>query len=192
MKTRSYPMNPTTSAHVSRPSRMAGRERETVHYAIGASAIGDVLVARSETGVCAILLGGGRDELIAELEARFPKAACVEGGGHAEADLARVVPFIESPADGLDLKLDMRGTAFQRRVWNALRDIPAGSTMSYAALASRVGIASGARAVAAACAANPLALAIPCHRVVRGNGDLAGYRWGVERKRQLLLKEAAA
>ena len=140
--------------------------------------------------MCAILLGDDPDALARDLQDRFPRAKFVGGDRAFEKVVARVVGFVESPARGLDLPLDVRGTAFQQRVWQALRKIPAGTTVSYADIASRIGMANGSRAVARACGANPLAVAIPCHRVVRNDGSLSGYRWGVERKRSLLEREA--
>jgi AraC family transcriptional regulator, regulatory protein of adaptative response / methylated-DNA-[protein]-cysteine methyltransferase len=129
---------------------------------------------------------------VRELEDRFPNATLVGGDAAFEAVVARVVGFVEQPALGLDLPLDVRGTAFQQRVWQALREIPVGSTVSYAEIAARIGEPNGARAVAQACGSNALAVAIPCHRVVRADGALSGYRWGVERKRRLLEREGAA
>ncbi|WP_454851086.1 methylated-DNA--[protein]-cysteine S-methyltransferase [Rhizobium binxianense] len=161
-------------------------------YATGGCALGRVLVARSAKGVCAILIGAGDDELKADLAARFPHATLVEDEAALHDDLAKVIRFMENPAEGLDLMLDMRGTPFQRRVWEQLRAIPVGKTVTYMDLARRIGPLTSPRAVGAACAANPIALAVPCHRVVRSDGDLAGYRWGIERKRELIRKEAVA
>lgn len=162
-----------------------------IRFAAGQCSLGAILVASTERGVCAILLGDDADALPRELAARFPRATCVRGDLHFERCLAQVVALVEAPNLGLDLPLDVRGTAFQQRVWQALRAIPAGATVSYTELAARIGAERAVRAVAHACASNPLAVAIPCHRVVRSNGDLAGYRWGLERKRALLKKEAA-
>jgi AraC family transcriptional regulator of adaptative response/methylated-DNA-[protein]-cysteine methyltransferase len=150
------------------------------------------LVARSEKGVCAILLGDDPEALVRDLQDRFPKAMLIGGDGDFEKLVAKVVGFVEAPALGLDLPLDVRGTAFQQRVWEALRKIPAGETASYAEIAERIGAPKAVRAVAQACATNHIAVAIPCHRVVRKDGDVSGYRWGVERKRALLAKEQAA
>jgi AraC family transcriptional regulator of adaptative response/methylated-DNA-[protein]-cysteine methyltransferase len=130
--------------------------------------------------------------LVCDLQAQFPRARLIGGDGEFEQLVARVVGVIEAPGLGLDLPLDIRGTAFQQRVWQALREIPAGSTMSYAEIARRIGSPNSVRAVAQACAANLLAVAIPCHRVVRRDGGLSGYRWGVDRKRALLEREASA
>lgn len=173
-------------------SYRAGGADSEIRFAIGECSLGSILVAQSERGVCAILLGDDPDALARDLQDRFPRATLV-GGDHAYEQLvAQVVGFIETPAIGLDLPLDVRGTAFQQRVWRALRDIPAGRTVSYSEIARRIGSPSAVRAVAGACAANMLAVAIPCHRVVRNDGGLSGYRWGVPRKRALLDREAQA
>ena len=168
--------------------RAGGAETE-IRFAVGQCALGSVLVAQSAKGVCAILLGDDPDALVRDLQDRFPRATLLGGEAAFEQTVARVVAFVEAPARGLDLPLDVRGTAFQQRVWAALRQIPAGSTASYAEIASRIGAPNGSRAVAQACGANPLAVAIPCHRVVRTNGSLSGYRWGVQRKQDLLARE---
>ncbi|RUZ72966.1 methylated-DNA--[protein]-cysteine S-methyltransferase [Mesorhizobium sp. M7A.F.Ca.US.006.01.1.1] len=163
----------------------------TITYAIGQSAIGKILAARSQVGVCAILIGDDAEALEQNLADRFPGNMLVEDKATLRDDLAAIVRFIETPGGGLDLPLDMRhGTPFQQRVWDALRSIPCGATITYTALARRLGQPNGARAVATACAANAIALGIPCHRVVRADGTLSGYRWGVERKRALIDKEA--
>jgi O-6-methylguanine DNA methyltransferase len=165
---------------------------DTITYAIGASRIGKILAARSDIGVCAILIGSDADALEQDLGNRFPGKMPVEDEAALRDDLAAIARFIETPSVGLDLPLDMRhGTPFQQRVWDVLRTIPCGATITYTALARRLGQPNGARAVATACAANAIALGIPCHRVVRADGTLSGYRWGVERKRALLDKEAA-
>ncbi|HET8728694.1 MAG TPA: bifunctional DNA-binding transcriptional regulator/O6-methylguanine-DNA methyltransferase Ada [Alphaproteobacteria bacterium] len=163
-----------------------------IKFAIGECSLGSILVARSEKGVCAILLGDDPEALMRDLEDRFPKANLIGGDAEFEQLVAKVVGFVEAPGLGFDLPLDVRGTAFQQRVWQALRDIPAGATASYAEIARRIGAPKSLRAVAQACAANSIAVAIPCHRVVRTDGALSGYRWGVERKRALLEKEAQA
>jgi AraC family transcriptional regulator of adaptative response/methylated-DNA-[protein]-cysteine methyltransferase len=165
---------------------------DTIFHATGESALGQVLVARSSEGVCAILIDARRDALEADLVSRFPEARIVANQPAVHDDLAKVIRFVENPAEGLPLPLDMRGTPFQLRVWEKLRAIPVGKTVTYADVACSVGSRSSARAVAGACAANPIALAVPCHRVVRGTGDLAGYRWGVDRKREMLRREAIA
>lgn len=166
-----------------------GGANAEIHFAIAQCSLGAVLVARSERGVCAILLGDEPEPLLVDLQARFPKARLRGGEAEFETWVARVLGFIEAPELGLDLPLDIRGTAFQQRVWQALQQIPPGHTASYAQIAERIGSPSAVRAVAGACAANALAVAIPCHRVVRTDGGLSGYRWGVERKRELLQRE---
>jgi len=165
---------------------------DTITYAIGQSAIGTILAARSPIGVCAILIGSDADALEQDLADRFPGKMLVEDKAALRGDLAAIARFIETPGAGLDLPLDMRhGTPFQQRVWEVLRAVPCGATITYTALARRLGRPNGARAVATACAANAIALGIPCHRVIRADGTLSGYRWGIERKRALLDKEAA-
>ncbi len=171
----------------------AGGRGEVLRFAVGQCSLGAVLVAASERGVCAILLGDDPDALVRELQDRFPAAELVGGDATFEHWVARVVALVESPGAATEqLPLDVRGTAFQRRVWDALRSIPAGATASYTDIARRIGAPSSTRAVAGACAANPVAIAIPCHRVVRTDGALSGYRWGIERKRELLAREARA
>ena len=169
-----------------------GGQNEELRFAIGESSLGAILVASSEKGVASILIGDDPNGLVEDLQDRFPKARLVGGDADYERLVARVVGLVEAPRLGLDLPLDVRGTAFQRRVWQALRDIPAGQTASYTDIAARIGSPTSVRAVAGACAANNIAVAIPCHRVVRNDGTLSGYAWGVERKRQLLETEAAA
>ena len=171
--------------------RAGGADTE-IHFAVGECSLGSILVAQSAKGVCAILLGDNPDALVRDLQDRFPRATLVGGDTAFEQTVARVIAFVERPTLGLGLPLDVRGTAFQQRVWQALREIPAGSTMTYSEIAGRIGAPNGARAVAQACGANALAVAIPCHRVVRTDGSLSGYRWGVERKRDLLKREGAA
>jgi AraC family transcriptional regulator of adaptative response/methylated-DNA-[protein]-cysteine methyltransferase len=167
----------------------AGGPETDIRFAVGACSLGSILVARSDRGVCAILIGDDPDALVRDLQDRFPWANLIGGDAEFEALVAKVVGFVEAPALGLDLPLDIRGTAFQRRVWQALQAIPAGATASYADIARTIGLPKAVRAVARACAANALAVAIPCHRVVRTDGTLSGYRWGVERKRALLERE---
>jgi len=169
----------------------AGGVDARIEFAIGESSLGAILVARSQRGVCAISLGDDADALLRELQDRFPRAELIGGDPSFEALVAQVVGLIEQPNLGIDLPLDVRGTAFQQRVWQALRQIPAGETASYAQIAQRIGSPKSVRAVAHACASNTLAVAIPCHRVVRSDGALSGYRWGVERKRELLSREGA-
>jgi AraC family transcriptional regulator of adaptative response/methylated-DNA-[protein]-cysteine methyltransferase len=166
-----------------------GGKGELIRFAVGECSLGSILVAASEKGVCAIFLGGNPDQLAKELQDTFPKAELIGGDKAFEKIVAKVVGFVETPRIGLDLPLDIRGTAFQRRVWNALLQIPAGSTASYAEIAKRIGSPTAARAVGSACASNLIAVAIPCHRVLRTNGALSGYRWTVERKRSLLDRE---
>jgi AraC family transcriptional regulator of adaptative response/methylated-DNA-[protein]-cysteine methyltransferase len=169
-----------------------GGAHTEICFAVGECSLGSILVAQSRKGVCAILLGDDPEALVRDLQDRFPRATLVGGDATFERTVARVVGFVEAPARGLDLPLDVRGTAFQQRVWQALRDIPVGSTASYREIAAGLGSPTSARAVAHACAANALAVAIPCHRVVRTDGSLSGYRWGVARKRSLLKKEGAS
>ncbi len=167
----------------------AGGSGEVIKFAIGACSLGAILVAATGKGICAILMGDDPEQLVRDLQDRF-RAAELQGADRGfEATVARVVGMIEAPGVGLDLPLDVRGTAFQQRVWAALRRIPSGTTVSYSELAAQLGMASAARAIAGACAANPVAVAIPCHRVVRTDGALSGYRWGIERKRALLDRE---
>jgi AraC family transcriptional regulator of adaptative response/methylated-DNA-[protein]-cysteine methyltransferase len=169
----------------------AGGVDARIEFAIGESSLGAILVARSTRGVCAISLGDDAGALLRELQDRFPRAELVGGDAGFERLVAQVVGLIEQPNIGIDLPLDVRGTAFQQRVWQALRQIPPGETASYAEIARRIGRPKAVRAVAQACAGNTLAVAIPCHRVVRSDGAVSGYRWGVERKRELLLREGA-
>jgi AraC family transcriptional regulator of adaptative response/methylated-DNA-[protein]-cysteine methyltransferase len=169
-----------------------GGSNTDIRFAIGETSLGSVLVAGSDKGVCAILFGEKPDALVDDLQGRFPRARLVGRDRSFEKWVAKVVGFVEAPRLGLDLPLDIRGTVFQRRVWKALQEIPIGSTASYSEVAKKVGAPRSARAVAQACAANRLAVAIPCHRVVRNDGGLSGYRWGVERKRTLLAREAKA
>ncbi|MBV7565519.1 bifunctional DNA-binding transcriptional regulator/O6-methylguanine-DNA methyltransferase Ada [Pseudomonas sp. PDM27] len=169
--------------------RAAGQNND-IRFAVGQCSLGAILVAQSERGVCAILLGDDPHQLVCDLQDKFRRANLIGADQAFEALIAKVVGFIEAPAIGLDLPLDVRGTAFQERVWQALREIPVGSTASYADVALHIGSPKAVRAVAQACGANNLAVAIPCHRVVRSDGNLSGYRWGVERKRQLLERES--
>jgi len=167
-----------------------GGAGEDIRFAVAQSALGAVLVAESARGVCAISLGDDPEALVREVQDRFPAARLSAGEPEFDARVARVVGFVEMPETGFDLPLDIRGTAFQQRVWQALRAIPPGRTLSYAELAGQVGSPKAVRAVAGACAANTLAVAVPCHRIVRTDGGLSGYRWGVARKRDLLAREA--
>jgi AraC family transcriptional regulator of adaptative response/methylated-DNA-[protein]-cysteine methyltransferase len=171
-------------------SYRAGGANTRIRFAVGECSLGSILVARSDRGICAIALGDDPEVLIRDLQDRFAHAELIGGDAGFERLVARVVGFIEAPEMGLDLPLDVRGTAFQQRVWQALREIPAGTTASYGDIARRIGSPHAVRAVAGACAANTLAVAIPCHRVIKQDGALSGYRWGVERKRALLAREA--
>lgn len=168
----------------------AGGARTDIRFAVGECSLGSILVAKSDRGICAILLGDDPDALTRNLQNRFPQANLIGGDTIFEQLVSKVVGFVEAPALGLELPLDIRGTAFQQRVWQALLEIPVGSTASYTDIAQRIGLPKSVRAVAQACGANALAVAIPCHRVVRNDGALSGYRWGVERKRTLLEREA--
>ena len=169
----------------------AGGEDAAIRFAIGECSLGAILVAATDKGICAITLGDDPAVLLAELQQRFPRAQLTGADADFERVVATVVGFVEAPRTGLDLPLDVRGTAFQQRVWQALQQIPAGATASYSDIAQRLGAPRSVRAVAQACAANAIAVAIPCHRVVRQDGALSGYRWGVERKRALLEREEA-
>jgi len=169
----------------------AGGSSARIRFAMGACSLGAILVASSERGLCAILLGEDPDMLLRELQDLFPRADLRPGDAAFNRTVATVVGFVETPGRGLELPLDVRGTAFQQRVWQALREVPPGKTATYAEIARRIGAPKSVRAVAGACAANALAVAIPCHRIVRTDGGLSGYRWGVERKRALLALESA-
>ena len=168
----------------------AGGRGLVIRFGLGQCRLGAILVAATELGVCSILLGDEPEPLLHDLQARFAGAQLIGADASFEQWMAQVIGFVEAPGLGLELPLDIRGTVFQQRVWQALREVPAGSTASYSEIAARIGAPKASRAVAGACAANPLAVAIPCHRVVRQDGDLSGYRWGVERKRALLANEA--
>lgn len=169
----------------------AGGSGAAIRFAVAECSLGAILVASTDKGICAILIGDDPDALARDLQDRFPKAELIGAEPDYERVVAAVIGMVEAPGIGLALPLDVRGTAFQQRVWQALREIPAGQTVSYAELAERVGLPSGARAVAGACAANAIAVAIPCHRVVRNDGSISGYRWGVERKAELLKREGS-
>ena len=169
--------------------RKGGANAE-MRFAVGACSLGAILVAASEKGITAIFLGDDPEALVHNLEDRFPQAKLIGGDRDFEDTMAKVVGLVEAPETGCELPLDVRGTAFQHRVWEALRQIPAGTTATYTEIAQRIGMPKAVRAVAAACAANKIAIAIPCHRVVRNDGSLSGYRWGVERKRTLIEREA--
>jgi AraC family transcriptional regulator of adaptative response/methylated-DNA-[protein]-cysteine methyltransferase len=169
-----------------------GGANTAIHFAIGECSLGSILVAKSQRGVCAVLVGDDPLLLVRELQGQFPRADLSGDESGYQGLVAKVVGLIEKPGLGLDLALDIRGTAFQQRVWRALQQIPAGSTASYVDIAKLIGMPQAVRAVAQACGANSLAVAIPCHRVIRDDGGLSGYRWGVERKRTLLEREAQA
>ena len=163
-----------------------------IRFAVGECSLGSILVAATDKGVCAIEFGDDPDALVRSLQDRFPNAHLVGADRQFEELVSKVVGFVEAPAQGLDLPLDIRGTAFQQRVWHAIRDIPPGATASYAEIARRIGRPKAVRAVAQACGSNAIAVAIPCHRVVRRDGSPSGYRWGVARKQALLKREATA
>lgn len=170
----------------------AGGTDERIRFAVGECSLGSILVAATARGVCAVLLGDDPNALMRDLERRFPRATLLGADPDFERVVAQVVGFVEDPGKELALPLDIRGTAFQARVWKALRAVPAGGAVTYTELAARIGAPGAVRAVASACAANPVAVAIPCHRVIRRDGTLAGYRWGVERKRALLARERSS
>lgn len=180
---------PSAALGMAPGSIVNGGVSEQLRYATMPCSLGNVLVAASTKGVCAILLGDSSESLLGDLRALFPQAALTEGDAAFASTAASVVALVDRPERQSPIPLDIRGTAFQRRVWEALRKIPAGETRSYSELAAAIGSPGAARAVAGACAANKLAVAIPCHRIVRGDGSLSGYRWGPERKRALLDKE---
>jgi AraC family transcriptional regulator of adaptative response/methylated-DNA-[protein]-cysteine methyltransferase len=172
------------------PSKFrAGGADMDIFFAIGECSLGSIVVAQSERGICAISIGDDPSVLIKDLQDRFPRANLIGRERGYEEMVAKVVGMIEKPGIGMDLPLDIRGTAFQQRVWKALREIPMGTTATYSEIAGRIGMPKSVRAVAQACGANALAVAIPCHRVIRNDGGLSGYRWGVERKRELLARE---
>ncbi|MCC2597237.1 bifunctional DNA-binding transcriptional regulator/O6-methylguanine-DNA methyltransferase Ada [Pusillimonas sp. MFBS29] len=170
-------------------SYRSGGTGAAIRFAVGQCSLGAILVAQSQRGICAIFLGDDPDALVRSLQDQFPKAELLGGDAGFEKLVAQVVGFVETPALGLNLPLDIRGTAFQERVWRALREVPPGTTISYSELARRIGHPKAVRAVGSACGANCIAVAIPCHRVLRRDGDVSGYRWGVERKRALLKRE---
>jgi AraC family transcriptional regulator of adaptative response/methylated-DNA-[protein]-cysteine methyltransferase len=178
----------TAGARLGMPAKVyrRGGHGARIRFAVGQCTLGAILVAQSEKGICAIFLGNDPDALVRDLQDRFSQAELVGADQHFEQVVARVVGFVEQPALGLSLPLDIQGTAFQERVWQALREIPLGVTVSYSQIAERIGSPKAVRAVAQACGANRIAVAIPCHRVVRRDGDLSGYRWEIERKQTLL------
>jgi AraC family transcriptional regulator of adaptative response/methylated-DNA-[protein]-cysteine methyltransferase len=169
----------------------AGGAGATIRFAVGECSLGSILVAATQHGVCAIKLGDEPAALVRDLKDQFPRAQLTGGDRDFEQWVARVIAFVERPAIGLDLPLDVRGTAFQERVWQKLCEIPCGKTRSYSQIAEDLGTPNATRAVGQACAANPVAVAIPCHRAVRTDGSLSGYRWGLQRKAKLLEAERA-
>lgn len=173
-----------------RAFRARGRDL-AIEYGIAPCSLGFVLVARTARGICAVMLGDASDLLVTDLTRRFSQASLAPADPAFHETLHAVVDLIESPARTFDLPLDLHGTIFQQRVWQALRDITPGTTITYGELAARIGAPSSVRAVASACGANPVAVLVPCHRVVGRDGSLTGYRWGVERKRTLIEKERA-
>jgi AraC family transcriptional regulator, regulatory protein of adaptative response / methylated-DNA-[protein]-cysteine methyltransferase len=191
-------MNLMTSEAASRllpAAEAANTAPDVLFFGVGDTTLGKVLLARSAKGVRAILLGDDAGELEADLADRFREATRVENEAMVRDDLAKVVRCVENPSGGLDLALDIRGTPLQRRIWQQICAIPVGKTMSYMDLARLINSVYpkvAARVVANACASNPIALAVPCHRVIRRDGELAGYRWGIERKRELLARERRA
>jgi AraC family transcriptional regulator of adaptative response/methylated-DNA-[protein]-cysteine methyltransferase len=176
-------MTPTTF-----PQRGTG---ESIRFSVGVCTLGQVLVASTTRGVCAVTLGDDAEALVLDLQHRFAKATIVEADAAHDDVAALVFAIVDGEAPGSGLLLDLRGTAFQQRVWQALRAVPVGTTVSYAELAVAIGAPTSSRAVAQACGANPAAVVVPCHRVVRRDGGLSGYRWGVERKARLLAREGA-
>ncbi len=161
-----------------------------IRFTVAQSSLGSILVAMSDKGVCAIMMGDDPNKLMRKILDKFPRAALTGVDPDLEQLAAKVVAFVENPRIGLDLPLDVEGTAFQRRVWQAIMKIPVGQTATYTEIAEHIGSPTSVRVVAQACGANPVALAIPCHRIIRKDGDLAGYGWGAERKRKLLEREA--
>jgi AraC family transcriptional regulator of adaptative response/methylated-DNA-[protein]-cysteine methyltransferase len=175
-----------------KPTRFRqGGKGETIRFAVSACSLGSILIALSKKGICAISMGDKPDKLFRDLQNTFPKARLIGGGKEFERLVSRVIAFVEAPKLGLDLPLDIRGTAFQRRVWKALLQIPFGSTATYSEVARKIGSPRASRAVGHACATNSIAVAVPCHRVLRTDGQLSGYRWGMKRKRTLLQREAS-
>jgi AraC family transcriptional regulator of adaptative response/methylated-DNA-[protein]-cysteine methyltransferase len=166
-------------------------KKAQIRYAVSRCSLGAILVASTDKGVCAILLGDQPGPLVTNLQERFADTQLSAADAKLQRLVAKVIKFVESPRARFDIPLDARGTAFQQRVWLALQDIPVGKTVTYTDIAARIGAPKSVRAVASACAANAIAVAIPCHRVVRSDGGLSGYRWGVDRKRALLVREGA-
>ena len=180
----------TTRLGMTATAYRTGAPGVAIRVTVAPCTLGWVLVAATPVGLCAVQLGDDPDGLLDAFHTRFHAGEIEVGDGDLDDLVARVVALVDAPGTGTDLPLDVQGTAFQERVWRALRQIPPGTTVTYSELAGRLGLPAGARAVAAACAANRIAVAIPCHRVVRADGSLAGYRWGVERKAALLARES--
>jgi AraC family transcriptional regulator of adaptative response/methylated-DNA-[protein]-cysteine methyltransferase len=180
----------TTTLGMKPSAYQKGGQGMRIRFAIAQCYLGWVLVAATDRGICAIDLGNTSEFLVDRLRARFPKGEFVEGDPEFAQWTARILAFLDAPHGSLDIPLDIMGTAFQRRVWMALREVAPGSTVSYGEIAARIGNPKAARAVAQACASNQLAVAVPCHRIVRSDGQIGGYRWGRERKRRLLEREA--
>lgn len=167
-------------------------QKEDISFTFGKFSLGMVLVAATETGIAAILLGDSRDELHSELIYAFPQAHLIADEAGLADKAAKIVAFLDAPNQGLDLPLDIRGSAREQAVWQALRNVPSGQTITYGQIAKSLALPATAQDVGAACAANVLAVAIPCHRVVKADGSISGYRWGVQRKRKLINLEAVA
>jgi AraC family transcriptional regulator, regulatory protein of adaptative response / methylated-DNA-[protein]-cysteine methyltransferase len=184
------PATPEVAGAAGTVRRTSVTVREEIRFAVGQTTLGAILVASSATGIAAILIGDDPEALTRELQDRFPNVRLIGADRDYESLVARIVGLVDTPGNTLDLPLDVRGTAFQRRVWQALQKIPVGKKVTYAEVARRIGLPKAVRAVASACAANKIAVAIPCHRVVRTDGSLSGYAWGIERKRLLLEREA--
>lgn len=165
---------------------ISGRPSATIRFSAAQCSMGSILVAVSQLGICAIMLGDDPNTLIVDLQKRFPNSELIAGERELETVVMQVIAFVEQPQRGLNLPLDAAGTAFQKSVWQQLREIPFGQTRSYLEIAHGIGKPTATRAVAQACGANPIAVAIPCHRVVRADGSLSGYRWGIARKAKLL------
>jgi methylated-DNA-[protein]-cysteine S-methyltransferase/AraC family transcriptional regulator of adaptative response/methylated-DNA-[protein]-cysteine methyltransferase len=182
-------MDLITTGMPSKPN--ASANGNYIEHSNGTCDLGEIAIARSSVGICAILFGSDANELRNDLAALFPSSKLILNNDRLRDDLSKVVRFVGAPKKELDLALDMRGTPFQLRVWNALRTIPSGRPLTYTQLACRVSGSKSLRAIAQACAENPIALAIPCHRVMGQSGSMAGYRWGVERKRVLINREVA-
>lgn len=172
------------------PNRTKGKSTMILYFSLGQCSLGQLLVAQNEKGISAILLGDDFEHLRTDLQQRFPSAKLYEDNAQLKKNITQIISTIEQPTANLQLPLDIQGTVFQQRVWDALQKIPAGETRSYTDIAQAIGSPKAVRAVAGACAANAIAVLIPCHRVVRSDGNLSGYRWGVERKQQLLQREA--